>query len=58
MDISVEILDISGKIVLLNEKKILPIGVYSEEIDFFEKGYYLLRVISSEGVYVKSIVVN
>ena len=58
VDFKYEIYDLTGRIVFQKEKYKYTSDLYSEEIVFQEKGFYLLRFISSGLVITKSIVVN
>lgn len=58
MNLTIECFDLSGRIVLEKEIKNFTAGVHSEEIIFPGKGYYTVRVISTEGVTTRSAVVN
>lgn len=56
--LSLEIVDLTGRIVFQDENKHFEIGVSNQEFLFQGKGYYILRIKSSEGIFSKSIIFN
>ena len=56
--LSIEIIDLTGRVVFRNENKYFESEVSNQEYLFQGKGYYILRIKSSEGIFSKSIIFN
>ena len=54
--LSIQIIDLTGRIVFQNEKTYLESGISNQEYLFQGKGYYILQIKSSEGTFSKSII--
>ena len=57
-DVSFEIYDITGRMISKNERNNFDAGMQNQELAITSKGYYFVRIVSSEGVITKPFIID
>ncbi len=58
MEVTIEVVDVSGRIVMQNAKINLGGGIQNQELLIPSKGFYFIKIITPEGGVTKKVVVD